>query len=185
MGTPRFLSRFAVSPATHRARTLTLRTVSKIAMTSLALVDAGPRSPGARDMVPPVVVAPLVAAAAFGVLWQSSTVALAAAIGGAAAAFLVAWPLLFWMIDNGRETARVRTAVGAICGVTPFAGALASGVLGLYVRSGDLKYVSRVLEHGAAVPYYGAIPWLRFGLMAALGIVCGILTLWMSRAASR
>jgi len=136
-------------------------------------------------MVPPVVVAPVVAAAAFGLLWQSSSVALSAAIGGAAAAFLVAWPLLFWMIDNGRESALVRTIVGAVCGVTPFAGALASGVLGLYVRSGDLDYVGQVLEHGASVPYYGAVPWMRFGLMAGLAIVCGIVTLWVSRAASK
>ena len=136
-------------------------------------------------MVPPVVIAPAVAAAVFGLLWQSSSVALVAAIGGAAAAFLVAWPLLFWMIDNGRETAPVRTIIGAVCGVTPFAGALASGVLGLYVRSGDLEYVGRFLEHGASVPYYGAVPWLRFGLMAGLGLVCGIATLWVSKAASR
>jgi hypothetical protein len=78
-------------------------------------------------MVPPVVVAPVVAAVVFGLMWQSATVALVAAIGGAAAAFLVAWPLLFWMIDNGRESAPVRTIIGAVCGVTPFAGALASG----------------------------------------------------------
>ena len=136
-------------------------------------------------MAPPVVLAPVVAAAAFGLLWHSSTVALVAAIGGAAAAFLVAWPLLFWMIDNGRESAIVRTLVGAICGVTPFAGALASGVLGLYVRSGDLDYVERVLGHGASVPYYGAIAWERFAAMAALGIVCGIATLWMSRLVSK
>jgi hypothetical protein len=136
-------------------------------------------------MVPPVVVAPVVAAAAFGLLWQSSSVALAASIGGAAAGFLVAWPLLFWMIDNGREGALVRTAIGAVCGVTPFAGALASGVLGLYVRSGDLAYVGRVLEHGASVPYYGAVPWLRFGLMAGVGVVCGVVTLWVSKAASK
>lgn len=136
-------------------------------------------------MVPPVVVAPVVAAAAFGLLWQSSTVALAAAVGGAAAAFLVVWPLLFWMIDNGRESAAVRTIVGAVCGVTPFAGALASGVLGLYVRSGDLDYVGRVLEHGAAVPYYGAVPWLRFCLMTGVGLICGIATLWASKTASK
>ena len=136
-------------------------------------------------MVPPVVVAPVVAAAVFGLLWQSASVALVAAIGGAAAAFLVAWPLLFWMIDNGRESATVRTTIGAVCGVTPFAGALASGVLGLYVRSGDLEYVGRVLEHGASVPYYGAVPWLRFCVMTGLGLVCGIATLWVSKQASK
>jgi hypothetical protein len=136
-------------------------------------------------MVPPVVIAPVVAAAVFGLLWQSSSVAIAAAIGGAAAAFLVAWPLLFWMIDNGRESTLVRTVIGALCGVTPFAGALASGVLGLYVRSGNSDYVGRVLEHGASVPYYGAVPWLRFALMTGLGLVCGIATLWVSKAASK
>ena len=159
--------------------------VSKLVMTSASVVDAGPRTPGARDMVPPVVVAPVVAAVVFGLLWQSSSVAIAAAIGGAAAAFLVGWPLLFWMIDNGRESVLVRTTVGAVCGVTPFAAALASGVLGLYVRSGDLNYVGRVLEHGASVPYYGALPWVRFSLMAALGLVCGVATLWVSKAASK
>jgi hypothetical protein len=132
-------------------------------------------------MVPPVVVAPVVAGAAFGVLWHSSAIALVAALGGTAAAFLVAWPLLFWMIDNGRESAFARTIAGAVCGATPFAGALASGVLGLYIRSGDLEYVRRVLEHGASVPYYGAIAWPRFAVMAGVGIGCGIVTLWVSR----
>ena len=154
-------------------------------MTSASALDAGPRAPGARDMVPPVIIAPVVAAAAFGLLFQNSAVALVAAIGGAAAAFLVAWPLLFWMIDNGRESATVRTIVGAICGATPFAGALLSGMLGLYVRSGRLDYVERVLGHGASVPYYGAIAWARFAAMAALGIACGIVTLWASKAVSR
>jgi len=135
-------------------------------------------------MVPPVVIAPVVAAAAFGLLWQSPAMALLAAVGAIAAAFLVAWPALFWMIDNGREGALVRTLAGAVCGAAPFAGALASGVLGLYVRSGDLHYVGRVLEHGASVPYYGAVLWLRFAVMAAVGIVCGIVTLWVSRLAA-
>ena len=136
-------------------------------------------------MVPPVVVAPIVAAMVFGVLWQSSTVAILAAIGGTATAFLVAWPLLFWMIDNGREGVLARTTAGAVCGVALFAGALASGVIGLYVRSGDLHYVGSVLGHGAAVPYYGAIAWPRFTAMAAVGVVCGIVTLWAARAASK
>ena len=165
--------------------TLSLLVVSKLLMTSAAMLEAGPRSPRARDMVPPVVVAPVVAAVAFGLLWQSSTVALVAAIGGAATAFLVAWPLLFWMIDNGRESGVVRTTIGAVCGVTPFAGALASGVLGLYARSGDLDFVGRVLEHGASVPYYGVLPWPRFALMAGLGVACGIATLWVSKAATK
>lgn len=136
-------------------------------------------------MVPPLVVAPIVAAAVFGVLWQSSTVAIVAAIGGAAAAFLVAWPLLFWMIDNGRESVLARTIAGAICGVALFAGAIASGAFGLYVRSGNLHYVSGVLERAAAVPYYGAIAWPRFLATAAVGVVCGIVTLWAARAASK
>jgi hypothetical protein len=108
-----------------------------------------------------------------------------AAIGAIAAAFLVAWPALFWMIDNGREGALTRTIAGAVCGVTPFAGALASGVLGLSVRSGDLHYVVRALDYGASVPYYGAIVWLRFAVMAVVGMACGIVTLWVSRLAAR
>lgn len=136
-------------------------------------------------MLPPVFLAPIVAATAFGVLWQSSTAAIVAAIGGAAAAFLVAWPLLFWMIDNGREGILARTTAGAVCGVALFAGALASGAFGLYVRSGNLRYVSGVLEHSAAVPYYGAISWPRFAAMAAIGMLCGIVTLWAARAASK
>jgi len=175
----------AIDVLARLTRTLTLHLVSNLVMTSASAVDAGPRSPTARDMVPPVIIAPFVAAAAFGLAWQSATVALVAAIGGLAAAFLVAWPLLFWMIDNGREGAPARTIVGAVCGVAPFAGALVSGVLGLYARSGDLKYVGRVLEHGASVPYYGAVMWPGFGAMVAVGGVCGVVTLWVSRVASR
>jgi len=35
------------------------------------------------------------------------------------------------------------------------------------------------------VPYYGAIAWARFAVMAALGMACGIVTLWVSKTASR
>ena len=143
-------------------------------MTSLS----EPRAPGIRDMAPAALVAPLSAAALFGLLflsWQAAQIAAVAAIG---TVLLVGWPLIFWMLDNGKTGAVSRTVVGVVCALVPFIGALLSGMFGLYARSNDSNYVGWVLDHGAPVPYFGTIPWLRFVTILAIASVCGVLTIW-------
>ena len=153
-------------------------------MSSAASSVNEPRSPEAGDMLPPLVLAPFIASAVFGLLFWNSNAAIIAGIGGMLTAFLVAWPLLFVMIDNARETAVVRTVIGIVCGIAPFAAAILSGIIGLYFRSTGFDYVSRVLESGASVPYYGAVAWPRLGQMVLTGIVCGVVTIWLSRMTS-
>jgi hypothetical protein len=143
-----------------------------------------PRAPGVRDMLPPVVIAPLVAAGAFGAATQTWPAAQLAAIVAVITIVLIGWPIVFWMVDNGRPGPIARTIGGAICGAAPFAAGLVSGVIGLYARMNDLAYVRWVLEKGASVPYYGVYPWPLFGWWTALGIGCGIATLWLSHLIS-
>jgi len=137
-----------------------------------------PRAPGLRDMAPAALVAPVSAAVLFGLLffsWQAAQVAAAAAV---ATVLLVGWPLIFWMLDNGKTGAVSRTVIGIVCALVPFTGAVLSGMFGLYARSNDSNYVGWVLEHGAPVPYFGTIPWFRFVLMLTLASICGIVTIW-------
>lgn len=140
-----------------------------------------PRPPVLRDMAPPLVVAPVVAAAIFGLATQSWPAAQLAAIAAVVVMLLVGWPALFWMIDNGRYGRVARTLAGVICGAAPFAAALASGVIGLYARSSDMSYVRWVLSYGASVPYFGVVTWPRFGVLLVLALAAGVATMWASK----
>ena len=66
---------------------------------------------------------------------------------------------------------------GLLCGGSPFAVALVSGILGLYIMSNDLAYVRWVIAHGAPVPYEGTIAWPRFGWLFLLGLGAGVATM--------
>ena len=136
-----------------------------------------PRSPGLRDMGPPLVIAPLMAAAVFGVGTLSWSAAKVAAVAAAGTVLLVGWPVIFWMLDNGRRGPIARTVAGLLCGTAPLVAALLSGIAGLYVKSNDVAYVRWVLGHGASVPYFGVVTWPKFGWFLVLGIVAGILTM--------
>src|SRR5687768_4481724 len=60
-----------------------------------------PRNPGLREMAPPVLLAPFLAAAGFVAFtggWQFVELIMAGAV---ATAIIVGWPLLFWAYDNG------------------------------------------------------------------------------------
>ncbi len=136
-----------------------------------------PRSPGLRDMGPPLVIAPLVAAAVFGagtLSWPAAKFAAVAAVG---AVLLVGWPVIFWMLDNGRRGSIARTVAGIVCGAAPLAAALISGIAGLYARSNSVTYVRWALGHGASVPYFGVVTWPKFGWFLVLGMVAGVLTM--------
>jgi hypothetical protein len=137
-----------------------------------------PRAPGFRDMAPAALIGPISAAALFGVLFLSWQAAQVAAVAAVATVLLVAWPLIFWMLDNGKTGPVSRTVIGIVCALVPFIGAVLSGMFGLYARSNDSNYVRWVLDHGAPVPYFGTIPWVRFAAILAIASVCGIVTIW-------
>ena len=137
-----------------------------------------PRAPAFRDMAPAALIGPIIAAALFGLLFLSWQAAQLAAIAAVATVLLVGWPLIFWMLDNGKTGAVSRTVVGIFCALVPFIGAVLSGMFGLYARSNDSHYVGWVLDHGAPVPYFGTIPWPRFLTIVAIASVCGVVTIW-------
>ena len=135
-------------------------------------------------MGPPVIVGPLIAAAVFGAATFSLPAAQLAAIAGAAVVLFVGWPVIFWMLDNGRRGPLARTIAGLGCGAAPFVAAIVSGTIGHWARTNDLEYVRWALEQGAPVPYYGVIIWPKYVWFAVLGMVSGVLTLWVSEIVS-
>ena len=135
-------------------------------------------------MALPVVIAPIFAGLLELMVGGWPAVRWAAGIG-AVSAVLVGWPLIFWMLDTGRSGPIVRTVTGSIAGAAPFAAALLSGVIGLYMKSSDIDYLGWVLEHGAPIPYFGTIYWPRFGVHLGIGVLCGIATMWLSAAVNR
>jgi len=133
-------------------------------------------------MALPLAIGVAVAAAVFGLPALSWPAARLAAIAAAAAMVLFGWPALFWTIDTGRTGPIARSLTGALIGVTPFAAAVLSGLIGTYARSNDVEHVRWVLEHGAPVPYFGTTPWHSFLWLLTLGILCGVVTLWTAAA---
>jgi hypothetical protein len=133
-----------------------------------------PRSPGLPEMAPPVVLAPLLAAAGFGAFtggWQFVEFIMAGAV---ATAIIVGWPLLFWAYDNGHLSLLAFAIVGAITGAAPFMAALVSGAAGLYIQSTSVDYVAEVFARGASIPYYGMLSWPKFIGFATIGLAAGI-----------
>ena len=129
-------------------------------------------------MATAALVAPLSAAVLFGLLFLSWQAAQVAAVAAIATVLLVGWPLIFWMLDNGKTGAVSRTVIGIVCALVPFIGAVLSGMFGLYARSNDSGYVGWVLDHGAPIPYFGTIPWMRFVTILAIASLCGVVTIW-------
>jgi hypothetical protein len=129
-------------------------------------------------MAPAALVAPLSAAVFFGLLFLSWQAAQVAAVAAIATILLVGWPLIFWMLDNGKTGAVSRIVIGIVCALVPFVGAVLSGMFGLYARSNDSGYVGWVLDHGAPLPYFGTVPWLRFVTILAVASLCGVVTIW-------
>lgn len=127
-------------------------------------------------MLPPALVAPVVAAILFGSGYSSLQRAGLAALAALLVTVLVGWPLLFWAFDNGHTRSRALILVGAAAGAVPMAGALLSGIIGLYMKSSDVGYVRWVLGHGAAIPYLGTIPWSSFATGLALAVATGMAT---------
>jgi hypothetical protein len=150
--------------------------------TSSVPSQSEPRDPGVLDMGPPVVVGPLIAAAVFGAATFSAAAAQQAAGVALAVVLFVGWPVIFWMLDNGRYGPIPRTVAGLVCGAAPFVAAIVSGTIGHYARSNDLSHVRWALGYGAPVPYYGVIIWPKFAWLAVLGMLSGVLTMWLSSA---
>ena len=135
-------------------------------------------------MAPPVLLAPLLAAAGFGAFtggWQFVELIMAGAV---ATAIIVGWPLLFWAYDNGHLSLLSFAIVGAITGASPFMAALVSGAAGLYIQSTSVDYVAEVFARGASIPYYGMLNWPKFTGLAATGLATGLVWGLASRAMS-
>jgi len=128
-------------------------------------------------MVPPLVIAPAMAAVILGVGTANWSVAAYAAAIAFVTVPLSWWPVIFWMVDNARVSTRARVIAGVVCGLAPFAAAVVSGIIGLYMKKNDLAYVGWVLERGAPVPVIGTFYWPRFGWLVLLGVAAGVATM--------
>jgi len=136
--------------------------------------DAPARPPGARQMLPALLIAPIVSGALFGITSARWSAVETAAACGAAGTVAVGWPMLYWALDHGRTRLRHMLIVGSIAGAVPLLVALGSGVLGLFIKSrGSFEYVEWALSHGASIPYYGVYGWSRFFAAEALAIIAG------------
>lgn len=99
------------------------------------------------------------------------------AAGAAAAAILMGWPLVFWLFDQGRIRLRAFLLAGACLGGLPLPLALVSGVIGLFIRSGNLRLVERAIDAGAPIPVYGVLSWASFARFEALALAAGLVSM--------
>jgi hypothetical protein len=83
---------------------------------------------------------------------------------------------VFWLFDQGRLRLRAFLLAGACLGALPLLIALASGVVGLFIRSGDLRLIERALSSGAPMPVYGVLIWPAFLRFEALALGAGVLS---------
>jgi hypothetical protein len=122
-----------------------------------------------------VVVASVTGAVLFGIAFGRDAVRLAAMVS-AVTAVLLGWPMVFWLLDQGRITARAWAVAGLVLGGLPLVLAALSGVGGMYIRQGDADLVMRVLQDGAPIPWFGVIAWPRFVRYELAAIVAGLVT---------
>jgi hypothetical protein len=117
--------------------------------------------PGARDLLPILPIAALVAwlVRVFETdPWVSAGTWVGIAV---ASAGLIGLPALFWALDHGRCRLTTLIPIGVLAGVLPLVIISASGTAGLAVRGG-FDVVSNALERGAPIPGMGVMPWLPF-----------------------
>ena len=138
-----------------------------------------PRTPRAVEMLSLPLIAAATGALIFGAAVRTWDAARLAAIAAAASAVLLGWPLVFWALDHGRTSRRDALTLGVLLGVLPLVAAVASGLLGWFIKSGELAYVRGAVGYGAPIPYYGTIPWRTLGWWELLATAVGIGTVWL------
>jgi hypothetical protein len=142
----------------------------------MAAMPSTPSAPTPALMLALPVLAAAVGAATFGLTLSSGAAARTAAIGAGISAVLVGWPTVFLLLDSGRTGLAAFSIAGALMGVAPLAAGLASGMLGLFLRSGEIAAVTQPLRYGAPIPWYGLIVWPTFWKLAGLAVSAGLTT---------
>ncbi len=140
------------------------------------MLSSDPRPPTGLEMGALVGIAAVTAAAVAGVALGGHAVRLAVIVAGAAAV-LLGWPLVFWLLDHGRYRLRQWLQAGVLLGGLPLLLVAISGTGGLYLRTTDADLVTRVLEDGVAIPWYGVIAWRRFLAYESTALAIGLLTM--------
>jgi hypothetical protein len=83
-------------------------------------------------------------------------------------------PALFWALDHGRTSLASLITLGFVTGFLATIVVLATGLLG-QLQYGGLRYMRRVVAHGATLPWYGMLAWTPFaGLAGACAIAGGV-----------
>lgn len=150
---------------------------------------ADPRTPRAVEMLGFPVVATATAILIFAAgrgTWSRTWLVAASA---AAAAILIGWPLVFWLLDQGRLRLRAFLIAGACLGGLPLPLALVSGVIGLFLRSGNFRLIERAIDTGAPIPVYGVLGWGAFARLEAMALAAGLVSMaifyvWIRRGAT-
>jgi hypothetical protein len=83
-------------------------------------------------------------------------------------------PILAFTFERGRATAGWLMGFGALAGALPLLLLGLSGVIGLYVRSGDGERAAWALERGMPIPAAGIIFWSRFVRLETQAILLGL-----------
>ncbi len=133
------------------------------------------RPPGARQLLPLLLIAPAVAAP---IWWIDRTPVVGfwtAMIAASAAAGVLGIPVLYWALDHGRATARWLVPLGAFAATLFPIVLLAGGTLNL-ARLGGRRHFWRLMRRGAPVPVAGQIAWPQFVELALTAVVIGALT---------
>jgi hypothetical protein len=139
--------------------------------------SARPRPPGARQLLPLLLIAPAVTAP---VWWLDRTPIVSvwtALMTASAAAGVLGIPVLYWALDHGRTSARWLAPLGALAASVFPVALLASGTAGQLMLGGR-RYMLRVLRRGAPIPGAGQIHWSSYAelvvMVVLIGAACGL-----------
>jgi hypothetical protein len=89
-------------------------------------------------------------------------------------ALMFGLPILAFTFERGRATPAWLVGLGTLAGALPLLLLGLSGVIGLYVRSGDGERAAWALERGMPIPAAGVIFWSRFVRLEAQAILLGL-----------
>jgi hypothetical protein len=146
--------------------------------------EAGGRAPGAADMLPLFLAAPIAAGLAAGAIWRSWAGVRVAVIAAVLSAATLGAPALFWALERGSTRPGVLGSLGAAAGALAPVLAAAAGALGLWFR-GSFAYVRWVFGYGVPIPAYGTMPWRDFLFIEVLAALVGAASFAACRLAWR
>lgn len=136
-------------------------------------LDPSPtRPPGARELLPLLLIAPAVTA----VLWwtdRTPVVSFGTALAVAAGvAGVFGIPPLYWALDHGRTSVAWLASLGAAAGAIFPLMLIITGMAGQLLLGGR-RYAAMVIERGAPIPGIGQVFWSSFAGLVVMCVAIG------------